>query len=52
MKQRITYILPRDTVADPETIAVGDDHLNFTKTTQAAEEWKLTLGKADLPDEV
>ena len=52
MKQRITYFLPEGKRVDPADIRVENDSLNFTKTHEAAEEWRLTLSLDDLPDEV
>jgi hypothetical protein len=52
MKQRITYFLPEGNRVDSADIEVKDDSLNFTKAREAAEEWRLTLGLQDLPDEV
>ena len=52
MKQRITYFLPEGNRVDPADITVENDSLNFTKAHEAAEEWRLTLGLQDLPDEV
>jgi hypothetical protein len=52
MKQRITYFLPEGNRVDPADIQVEHDSLNFTKAHEAAEEWRLTIGLPDLPDEV
>lgn len=52
MKQRITYVLPEGIDLSPADIEVDAESLNFTKADQAAEEWRLTLGFGDLPDEV
>ena len=52
MKQRITYFLPEDVSADPEDIQVGSDNLNYTRASEAAQEWRFTLGVDDLPRKV
>ena len=52
MKQRITYLLPDGSGLDPADIKVQNDSLEFTRTAEAAEEWRLTLGFNDLPEEV
>lgn len=52
MKQRITYLLPEGTGIGPADINVGNDSLDFTHAGEAGEEWRLTLGLNDLPEEV
>lgn len=52
MKQRITYILPPGTGLSASDIAVEHDSLSFAKAGLAVEEWRFTLGLAELPDEV
>ena len=52
MKQRITYLLPEGTRVDAKSIEVGNDSLKFTRASEAAEEWRLTLGWDELTQEV
>lgn len=52
MKQRITFLLPENHRADKSAIHVRNDSLTFTHTSDAAEEWRLTLGWSELPIEV
>ena len=52
MRQRITYILPEGSNVHRADLKVSNDSLNFTKAGEAAEEWRLTLGLDDLPEEV
>lgn len=52
MKQRLTYFLPEGSGIDPSDIKISEDSLNFTKAAQASEEWRLTRGPGELPEEV
>ncbi len=52
MKQRLTYLLPAGTGITPSDIKVVDDTFSFAKADQASEEWRVTLGWDELPDEV
>ena len=52
MKQRITYILPDGSNVHRADLKVSNNSLYFTKADEAAEEWRLTLGLDDLPEEV
>ena len=52
MKQRVTYLLPESHGVDYADIKVGANGLDFLRADKAAEEWRLTLGLNDLPDEV
>ena len=52
MKQRITYLLPEGSQAEPADVKVDKDSLNFSRADEADEEWRLTLGINDLPEEV
>lgn len=52
MRQRITHFLPERRRVDPADIEVEKGGLNFTRSQEAAEEWRLTLSLDELPDEV
>lgn len=52
MKQRITYILPSGTALTKSDIAIRGDTLHFSKASQAAEEWKVTLALDELSNKV
>jgi len=52
MRQRTTYLLPQDTGIDPASIEVGANHLNFTKSQDAALEKRVTVDVSELPPEV
>ncbi|KAK5167330.1 protease B nonderepressible form [Saxophila tyrrhenica] len=52
MKQRITYLLPEGHRVNASDILVQDDSLSFADASKAAEEWRLTLGLDELPEEI
>lgn len=52
MKQRLTYLLPANSNLVPSDLSVKADRLDFAKAPQAHEEWRVTLGLHELPDEV
>ena len=52
MRQRVTYLLPAGTGVDPADIELADDALIYAKSSDAAEERRITIGLSDLPQEV
>ena len=52
MKHRITYLLhDGEPGIDPSTVQVTPDSIT-TGPTKAAQEWRVTVGLLDLPNEV
>jgi len=52
MKQRITYIAPAGNNLAPSDIVITDEGVDFAQAHESTEEWRLTLGLDELPDEV
>jgi hypothetical protein len=60
MRQRITYLLPPGSGVDPADIKVdnsnvlklGEDLLSYAKSSESAEERRITIGLSELPQEV
>ena len=52
MKQRLTYLLPEGSGISPTDIQISGERVNFTKADQASEQWRITLGLHELPEEV
>ncbi|SMY26962.1 unnamed protein product [Zymoseptoria tritici ST99CH_1A5] len=52
MRQRVTYLLPAGTGVDPADIELADDALIYAKSSDAAEERRITIGLSDLPQEL
>ena len=52
MKHRITYLVhEEESIPDPESIQVTKDSVSVPPV-RAAEEWRVTMGLLDLPQEV
>ncbi|KAK3112884.1 protease B nonderepressible form [Teratosphaeriaceae sp. CCFEE 6253] len=52
MKQRITYLLPREASIDPDDILVGQHGVNLTSAEPPAIEKRVTAGLSELPAEL
>jgi hypothetical protein len=52
MKERRTFLLPKDSELKPHHVAVTETSLEFSRHQEAALERRITLNLADLPVEV
>jgi hypothetical protein len=52
MKERRTFLLPKDSALKPDHVVVTESSLEFSRHHEAALERRLTLNVTDLPVEV
>lgn len=52
MRQRITYLLPSGTSIDPADIKHDASSLDYSRSAEAAEERRITIGLSEIPEEV